>query len=248
MAKNTYGTGCFMLMNTGTEAVKSRHKLLTTVAWRLNGKLHYALEGAIFIAGAVVQWLRDGLGIISHASEVEALARSVPDAGGVHLVPAFAGLGAPWWDQHARGTITGLTRGSIKAHIARAALESIALQTADVLLAMQADSGIRLRELWVDGGATANELLMQTQADLAGVPVVRPPVAETTALGAAKLAAMAVGAWKPLFKVGKTEGNRYTPAMTPAARRARLESWRVAVEQAMTPSKNHLREMASRRK
>ncbi|MBL9115706.1 MAG: glycerol kinase GlpK [Verrucomicrobiaceae bacterium] len=248
MAKNTYGTGCFMLMNTGREAGKSRNKLLTTVAWQLDGQRHYALEGAIFIAGAVVQWLRDGLGIISHANEVEELARSVPDTGGVHLVPAFTGLGAPWWDQHARGTITGLTRGTTKAHLARAALESIALQTVDVLSAMQIDSGLKLRELWVDGGATANELLMQTQADLAGVVVVRPQVAETTALGAAKLAAMAAGVWKSVFKASKAEGSRFSPAMKPAARRARLESWHVAVDQTMTPSKNHLREMEARRR
>jgi glycerol kinase len=174
MVKNTYGTGCFMLMNTGTDAVPSKNNLLTTVAWGLNGKLEYALEGSIFIAGAVVQWLRDGLGIIKKSADVEALAASVKDNGGVYLVPAFAGLGAPHWDQYARGSISGLTRGSTAGHIARAALEGIAFQVADVLSAMEADSKIKLKELRVDGGACANNLLMQFQADLLDVPVVRP--------------------------------------------------------------------------
>ncbi|HUO09684.1 MAG TPA: glycerol kinase GlpK [Phycisphaerae bacterium] len=195
LAKNTYGTGCFMLMNIGTEPVASKHNLLTTVAWDLNGAFEYALEGSVFIGGAVVQWLRDGLGIIKSASEIEALAASVPDPGGVYLVPAFAGLGAPHWDQYARGTITGITRGTTAAHIARAALESIAYQVADVLDVMQQDSGIKIMELRADGGAAANNLLLQFQADLLRVPVVRPKVTETTALGAAYLAGLAVGYW-----------------------------------------------------
>ena len=196
MAKNTYGTGCFMLMNIGGEPAPSRHKLLTTVAWKANGQIDYALEGSVFIGGAVVQWLRDGLGIIKSSAEVEALADSVPDSGGVYLVPAFAGLGAPHWDQYARGTITGLTRGTGPGHIARAALEGIAFQVADVLEVMREDSGITLNELRVDGGACANNLLMQFQADLLRVPVVRPKVVETTALGAAYLAGLAAGFWK----------------------------------------------------
>jgi glycerol kinase len=193
MVKNTYGTGCFMLMNTGTEPIESRNKLLTTIAWRKANQTEYALEGSIFIAGAIVQWLRDGLGIIRSSPEVEALASSVPDNGGVYLVPAFAGLGAPHWDAYARGTIVGLTRGSTAAHIARAALEGIAFQVTDVLTAMEADSGIQLAELRVDGGASANNLLMQFQADLLGVPVVRAKNPETTAMGSAYLAALAVG-------------------------------------------------------
>lgn len=196
MVKNTYGTGCFMLMNTGAEPVPSQHNLLTTVAWGIGEGLEYALEGSVFIGGAVVQWLRDGLGIIRDSSEVEALARSVDDNGGVFLVPAFVGLGAPHWDPYARGTIVGLSRGSTGAHIARAALESIAFQSADIIHAMESDSGIGVSELRVDGGATANDLLMQFQADLLGVPVVRPAVTETTALGAAFLAGLAVGVWK----------------------------------------------------
>ena len=196
LAKNTYGTGCFMLMNTGTQPVASRHQLLTTVAWRRGAETDYALEGSVFIGGAVVQWLRDGLGLIKSSADVESLAASVPDCGGVYLVPAFAGLGAPHWDQYARGTITGLTRGTTAGHIARAALEGIAFQVADVLEVMREDSGILMRELRVDGGASANNLLMQFQADLLQVPVVRPKVAETTALGAACLAGLAVGFWK----------------------------------------------------
>jgi len=196
MAKNTYGTGCFLLLNTGAGAVPSSHQLVSTIAWKREDRIDYALEGSVFIAGAVVQWLRDGLKIIRSAAEVEALAASVPDNGGVYLVPAFAGLGAPHWDAYARGAIFGLTRGSTAAHIARAALESIAYQSAEVLRAMQGDAGLALAELRVDGGATANNLLMQFQADLLGVPVVRPKVQETTALGAAYLAGLAVGYWK----------------------------------------------------
>ena len=233
MAKNTYGTGCFMLMNTGDKPVVSKNRLLTTIAWRIGGRTEYALEGSIFIAGAVVQWLRDGLGIIKNAADIEALAASVPDTGGVSLVPAFAGLGAPHWDGHARGTITGITRGTTAAHFARAALESIALQTVDVLGAMQADSGIRLKELRVDGGATVNDLLMQMQADFAGVPVVRPQVTETTALGAAYLAGLAVGFWKNTTEIASQwqADARFKPAMKPAARRAKFEAWETAVRQ-----------------
>jgi glycerol kinase len=195
LAKNTYGTGCFMLMNIGEQPKPSRHKLLTTVAWN-QGRMEYAVEGSVFIGGAVVQWLRDGLGLIRSSIEIEELAASVPDCDGVYLVPAFAGLGAPYWDQFARGTITGLTRGTTAGHIARAALEGIAFQVADVLDVMKEDSGLGLSELRVDGGASINNLLLQFQADLLGVPVVRPKVVETTALGAAYLAGLAVGFWK----------------------------------------------------
>ncbi len=203
MAKNTYGTGCFLLMNTGTEPTESKNQLLTTVAWKANGITEYALEGSIFIGGAVVQWLRDGLGIIKDSAAVEPLAKSVPDNGGVYLVPAFVGLGAPHWDPYARGAILGLTRGSSAAHIARAALEGIAFQSYDVLKAMELDSGIELKELRVDGGACSNDLLMQFQADLLQVPVVRPKVTETTALGAAYLAGLAVGFWKDREEITK---------------------------------------------
>jgi glycerol kinase len=201
MVKNTYGTGCFMLMNTGAMPVPSKNKLVTTIAWRANNQTNYALEGSVFIAGAVVQWLRDGLKIIRTSPEVEELARSVPDNGGVYLVPAFVGLGAPHWDAYARGAIVGLTRGTTLAHIARAALEGIAYQVADVLLAMEADSGIRQSELRVDGGACANNLLMQFQADILGIPVVRPKNAETTAMGSAYLAALAVGFYKSMDEI-----------------------------------------------
>lgn len=196
MLKHTYGTGGFMMLNTGEKAIPSRNNLLTTVGWRINNRTTYALEGSIFIAGAVVQWLRDGLGIIRSSADVEKLAESVPDNGGVYFVPAFVGLGAPHWDQSARGAIVGLTRGSNARHIARAALESIAYQTMDVLEAMEADSGIKIKELRVDGGATVDDLLMQFQADVAGVPIVRPKIHETTALGAAYLAGLGVGFWK----------------------------------------------------
>jgi glycerol kinase len=195
MAKNTYGTGCFMLQNTGTRAVPSQHKLLTTIAWKIGGITEYALEGSVFIGGAVVQWLRDGLKIIRSASEIEELALSEPDNGGVYLVPAFAGLGTPHWDQYARGTIVGITRGTTGGHIARAALEGIAYQVADLVEGMHSDSKIALSELRVDGGAAANATLMQFQADILGVPVVRPAVTETTALGAAYLAGLATGYW-----------------------------------------------------
>jgi glycerol kinase len=204
LAKNTYGTGCFMLMNTGTEPMRSRHQLLTTVAWNADNKTEFALEGSVFIGGAVVQWLRDGLGLIKSSSDVELLASTVPDSSGVYVVPAFAGLGAPHWDQYARGTITGITRGTTAAHFARAALEGIAFQVADVLDVMQTDSDIVLHELRVDGGASANNLLMQFQADILGVPVVRPRILETTALGAAYLAGLAVGFWKDRTEIHKT--------------------------------------------
>ncbi len=201
LAKNTYGTGCFMLMNVGHQPRVSRHQLLSTIAWRRNGQTEYALEGGVFIGGAVVQWLRDGLGLIPNAADIESLAAKVPDNGGVYLVPAFAGLGAPHWDPYARGAISGITRGATAAHFARAALESIAYQVADVLDVMQTDSGIRIEELRVDGGASANNLLMQFQADMLGVPILRPKVSETTALGAAYLAGLAVGFWKSEHEV-----------------------------------------------
>ena len=195
MAKNTYGTGCFMLMNTGEEMVTSKNGLLTTIAWGVDGKVEYALEGSIFVAGAVIQWLRDELGLISDASDSEYFATKVEDNNGVYLVPAFVGLGAPYWDMYARGTMVGLTRGANRNHIIRAALESIAFQTRDVLEAMQEDSGIDLQELRVDGGAVANNFLMQFQSDILGVPVHRPEITETTALGAAYLAGLAVDFW-----------------------------------------------------
>ncbi len=195
MVKNTYGTGGFLLLNTGTKAIASKNNLLTTVAWKIGDRMEYALEGSIFIAGAVVQWLRDGLGLIQSAPEIEALAVSVEDNGGIYFVPAFAGLGAPHWDPYARGIIAGITRGTTSGHLARAALESIAYQVTDVLEAMEADSGLTISELRVDGGASSNRLLLQFQSDIAGIPIVRPTVQETTALGAAYLAGLAVGFW-----------------------------------------------------
>ncbi len=265
MAKNTYGTGCFLLMNTGEQAVASTHNLLTTVAWQMpvmcagsriergpdsaatkdaqrratgmrHDGMHYALEGSVFIGGAVVQWLRDGLKIVRSASEIEALAASVDDNGGVYVVPAFAGLGAPHWDPHARGAIFGLTRGSTSAHIARAALESIAYQSADVLRAMEQDAGITLTELRVDGGATANNLLMQFQADVLGVPVVRPRVAETTALGAAYLAGLAVGFWKNTEEVAANwqVDRRFEPSLPRARVDALTDGWNAAVARVKT--------------
>ncbi|HEY8660340.1 MAG TPA: glycerol kinase GlpK [Hanamia sp.] len=203
MVKNTYGTGCFMLMNIGNKPIISNNNLLTTIAWKVNGKVQYALEGSIFIAGAVVQWLRDGLNIIRTSAEVEDLATKVKDNGGVYFVPAFTGLGAPHWNQQARGIMVGITRGSNASHIARASLESIAYQTMEVLKAMEADSGISIKELRVDGGATSNDLLMQFQADVLGTKVIRPRVTETTALGAAYLAGLAVGYWKDMDEIGE---------------------------------------------
>ncbi len=236
MAKNTYGTGCFMLMNTGNVAVPSRNKLLTTVGWQgptAAGaqRTAYALEGSVFMAGATVQWLRDGLQIIHNAPDIEPLAASVPDTGDVFLVPAFAGLGAPDWDGRARGTLVGLTRGSTRAHIARAALEAIALQSADIFGAMSRDSGIALTELRVDGGASRNDLLMQLQADLAGVPVVRPQVTETTALGAAYLAGLATGVWSGGDEIAAqwAVDRRFEPRLAESERRARIARWREAV-------------------
>jgi len=234
LAKNTYGTGCFLLMNTGPKAVASRNNLLTTVAWNRNGVTEYALEGSVFIGGAVVQWLRDGLKIIRQASEVEALALTVPDNGGVYFAPAFAGLGAPHWDAYARGTIVGLTRGATGGHIARAALESIAYQSADLLSAMEKDAGLALPELRVDGGATASNLLMQFQADLLGVPVVRPRVHETTALGAAYLAGLAVGYWKDAsdVKANWQVDRTFEPSMARAQASEMRSRWEKAVERA----------------
>jgi glycerol kinase len=233
MAKNTYGTGCFVLMNTGREPQVSANRLLTTVAWDHGGR-HYALEGSVFVGGAVVQWLRDGLGFIEKSAEVEALAATVPDSGGVYLVPAFTGLGSPHWDAYARGTMVGLSRGTTRAHIARAALEAIAFQSAEVLMAMQRDAGRPLVELRVDGGATANDLLMQFQADLLGVPVVRPKVTETTALGAAYLAGLAVGFWTSTDEVAANwqVDRRFEPAMPREAAAARLRQWERAVARA----------------
>jgi glycerol kinase len=234
LTKNTYGTGCFMLQNTGEKAVRSRNRLLTTVAWKIGGHTQYALEGSVFIGGAVVQWVRDGLGLVRSAPEIETLAISVPDNGGVYLVPAFAGLGAPHWDPYARGVIVGLTRGSSAAHIARAALESIAFQVADLLDAMHADAGIRLKELRVDGGASRNNLIMQFQADLLGVPVVRPAVTETTALGAAYLAGLAVGFWKSVHEISaqwRVE-RRFEPQMPASQVMLLREQWSRALERA----------------
>ncbi len=236
MVKNTYGTGCFMLMHIGDSPKPSRHKLLTTTAWQLGakGKCEFAYEGSIFIAGAAVQWLRDGLGVIKSSRDVERLATSVPDTGGVYLVPAFAGLGAPHWDPHARGTIVGLTRGSTAAHIARAALEGIAFQVADVLDAMREDCGIPIAQLRVDGGAAANDLLMQFQADLLQAPVVRPKIIETTALGAAYLAGLAVGFWKDKEEIAKVwQTDRvFEPSMSQSEVDSRRGRWQAALERA----------------
>jgi glycerol kinase len=234
LAKNTYGTGCFMLMNIGAEPQISRHQLLTTVAWQLDGRLEYALEGSVFIGGAVVQWLRDGLGIIQSSADVERLAASVPDSEDVYLVPAFAGLGAPHWDQYARGTITGITRGTTAAHLARAALEGIAFQVADVLEVMREDSGIEINGLRVDGGASANDMLMQFQADLLQAPVVRPKVIETTALGAAYLAGLSTGFWKDREEVSRSwQVDRvFEPQMSADEAAKRRARWSQALNRA----------------
>ncbi len=236
MVKNTYGTGCFMLMNIGKKFIASENNLLTTIAWKIDGKIDYAFEGSIFIGGAVVQWLRDGLGIIKTSSDVEQLATSVPDTGGVYFVPAFAGLGAPYWDSNARGTIVGLTRGTNSGHIARAAVESIAFQTVDVLKAMEADSGIKIKELRVDGGATANNLLMQFQADLLDCKVIRPKIVETTALGAAYLAGLAVGFWQNLEEIQQqwqSEKDFY-PSANADKVKTEMENWANAVKTTQT--------------
>jgi len=230
-AKNTYGTGCFLLLNTGDKPVPSANNLLTTVGWRIGGKTTYCLEGAVFVAGAVVQWLRDGLGIIRKSEEVETLAASVPDAGGVFVVPAFTGLGAPHWDPRARGGIFGLTRGTTAAHIARAAVESMAWQSADLLGAMETDSGVKLASLKADGGASRNNALLQFQADLLGVPVRRPRVQETTALGVAYLAGLATGTWNSLGDIEKNWvlDQEFTPTTTATEREKLLVGWRKAV-------------------
>ncbi|MFT3705717.1 MAG: glycerol kinase GlpK [Agriterribacter sp.] len=232
MVKNTYGTGCFMLMNTGEKAVPSKNNLLTTVAWKINGITNYALEGSVFIGGAVVQWLRDGLGIIKSSGEVEELAQKVNHSDGVYVVPAFAGLGAPYWNQHARGTILGMTRGTTSAHIARAALDSIAYQTMDVLKAMEADSGIAIAELRVDGGATVNNLMMQFQSNVLGTKVIRPRIIETTALGAAYLAGLAVGYWKNMEEIQQQwqVEKMFTPDMKEVERNQLYKGWQRAVK------------------
>jgi len=231
MAKNTYGTGCFLLMNTGSQAMQSQQHLLATIAWRLGaGALQYALEGSVFVGGAAVQWLRDGLGLIRDSGAVEHLARRVPDSGGVHFVPAFTGLGAPYWDPQARGALVGLTRGTSAAHIARATLEAIAFQSTDVLIAMQADSGRALSELRVDGGGSRNALLMQFQADLLGAPVVCARHSESTALGAAALAGVGAGIWTPAqIAAGWQAGPSYLPSMSRDEAAARLQRWALAV-------------------
>lgn len=234
MVKNTYGTGCFMLMNTGEKPVVSQNNLLTTVAWKIDGKVQYALEGSVFIGGAVVQWLRDGLRIIQTSKDVEELAHKVENNGGVYLVPAFTGLGAPYWDQHARGTIVGISRGTSDAHIARAAVESIAFQSMDLLQSMEADAGIPIRELRVDGGATVNDQLMQFQSDLLNTKVIRPDVTETTALGAAYLAGLATGFWKDVEEVRQNwKANKtFEPTMDDTQRRHLRKDWQRAVKAA----------------
>jgi glycerol kinase len=236
MVKNTYGTGCFMLMNTGEKAVISKNNLLTTVAWKINGKTEYALEGSVFIAGAVVQWLRDGLGIIRSSTDIEKLAAKVTDSEGVYIVPAFTGLGAPYWNQHARGTIVGITRGTTAAHFAKAALDSIAYQTVDVLKAMEADSGIEIKELRVDGGATVNNLLMQFQSDLLNTAVVRPRITETTALGAAYLAGLATGYWNSIAEIQEQwqVERKFESSMDEEKRESLMNGWKKAVKAAQS--------------
>lgn len=234
--KNTYGTGCFLLMNSGEKPIMSRNNLLTTIAWKIGDKVDYALEGSIFVAGSVVQWLRDGLGIIKSSSEVEALASSVPDNGGVYFVPALTGLGAPHWDQYAQGSIFGLSRGSTAGHIARAALEGIAFQTMDIVNAMQKDAGVTLKELKVDGGASRNNLLMQFQADVLGTSVIRPTVTETTALGAAYLAGLAVGYWESIEHIKKQWGveTEFQPSAAPETVSALKNGWNDAIRRTLT--------------
>ena len=235
MVKNTYGTGCFMLMNTGEKAITSNNNLLTTIAWKVNDRVEYALEGSVFIAGAVVQWLRDELKIIRSSREVEALAEQVADTNGVYMVPAFAGLGAPHWNPYAKGSLFGVTRGTSKAHIARAALDSIAYQTYDVLKAMEADAGIRIKELRVDGGATINNQLMQFQSDIMDTNVVRPVITETTALGAAYLAGLAVGYWKNTAEIQQQwkADKTFQPAIDTIKRDELIRGWQRAVRAAI---------------
>ncbi len=234
--KNTYGTGCFLLMNTGEKPVLSKNNLLTTIAWKIGDKVNYALEGSIFVAGSVVQWLRDSLGIIRSSSEVEALAETVPDNGGVYFVPALTGLGAPYWDQYAHGTITGLTRGATAAHIARAALEGIAFQTMDIVGAMERDASVKLAELKVDGGASRNNLLMQFQADILGTSVIRPKVTETTAMGACYLAGLAVGYWSGIDEIRRqwSVERAFTPSAAPGTVEALKAGWADAVRRTLT--------------
>ena len=234
--KNTYGTGCFLLMNSGTKPILSKNSLLTTIAWKIGDTVNYALEGSIFVAGSVVQWLRDGLGIINSSSEVEALAASVPDNGGVYFVPALTGLGAPYWDQYAKGCISGLTRGTTAAHIARAALEGIAFQTMDIVEAMKRDAGVDLKELKVDGGASRNNLLMQFQANVLSTNVIRPKVTETTALGAAYLAGLAVGYWESIEAVKQQwqEDVLFSPTISVDEAAALKDAWKEAVGRTLT--------------
>lgn len=242
MVKNTYGTGCFMLMNTGNQPVTSYNNLLTTIAWQINGQTSYALEGSVFIAGAVVQWLRDGLHLIRSSAEIESMAQLVENSGGVYLVPAFAGLGAPYWNQHARGTIVGLTRGTTGAHLARAALESIAYQTMDVVNAMQADAHMTLKELRVDGGATSNNLLMQFQSDILHAPVIRPRITETTALGAAYLAGLATGYWSSLEEIQQQwqVDRAFQPSISEAKKETLAREWHRAIRTTQTWADDHL--------
>ena len=236
MVKNTYGTGCFLLMNSGDKPIISQNNLITTVAWKIGDKVNYALEGSIFVGGSVVQWLRDGLGVIKSSSEVEELASRVPDTNGVYFVPALTGLGAPWWDQYARGTIVGISRGTTTAHIARAALEGIAFQTMDITAAMSRDAGLPLRELKVDGGASRNNLLMQFQADILGTRVIRPRVVETTALGAAYLAGLAVGYWSSVEQIRKQwhVDRIFEPTWDEAAISKARDGWEDAVKRTLS--------------
>ncbi|HEV8084936.1 MAG TPA: glycerol kinase GlpK [Chitinophagaceae bacterium] len=240
MVKNTYGTGCFMLMNTGDKPVASKNNLLTTIAWKIGNNTNYALEGSVFIGGAVVQWLRDGLGIIKTSPDVEKLATSVKDNGGVYFVPAFTGLGAPYWDQFAKGTMFGITRGTTAAHIARASIESIGLQTMDVLHAMNADAGLSIKELRVDGGATANDLLMQFQSDVLDCNVIRPKITETTALGAAYLAGLAIGFWKDTDEIENywEAEKKFQPAMKNEDRQKEIYQWKKAIKAAQVWAEN----------
>ena len=234
-AKNTYGTGCFLLMNTGSQPITSKNGLITTIAWGVNNKIDYALEGSIFVAGAAIQWLRDEMRLISTAAESESVAMSVPNNAGVYLVPAFVGLGAPYWDMYARGTLVGLTRGTRREHVVRAALEAIAYQTADVLEAMSEDADIKLNSLKVDGGAVVNNFLMQFQADILDVEVERPVVQETTGMGAAFLAGLAVGYWKNMEEIESIRAvdKRFVPSMNAAEKKELLDGWKKAVSRTL---------------